>query len=295
MRRAETAGSSAVLATAALPAASRAAALVRLPWSRNAWRGPSGSWSGVGLGSSIDFQDHRPYSAGDDLRYVNWNAYARTDALLLKLHRHEAAPAVDLVCDFSASMWEGEAKARRSAELMLFALEGAERHGGSVRCFGVSAAGAIPLEAAQLRRGDWARDRGENLARGLDRVPWRAEALRVLVSDLLFPLEAEGSVRRLGGPRGLGIVLVPWSHAEATPDWDGRMELEDCETGTTREQRVEPDLLERYRVAYRRHFATWRDALRRAGALCARVPAEPELLAALSAEALPTGVLEPAR
>lgn len=285
-----------VLPSGAASSAAAAAALLRLPWRRNAWRGPSGEWSGVGLGNSVDFQDHRPYSPGDDLRYVNWAAYARTDSLLLKVHRHEALPAVDLVCDISASMWLGEAKARRSAELMLFALESAERHAGAVRCYAVSGKTATLLAAAALRRGEWPAAGVSGEPPALDLVPWRAEALRVLVSDLLFPPAAGAAwTRRLGGARGVGLVLVPWSAEEAAPAWDGRVDFEDCETAGRREQRVDADLLARYRSAYARHVAGWREACRRAGVLMARVPAEPELIDALNAEALPAGVIEPQR
>ena len=292
----EAAVNSSVFSAGAARSAAGAAALLRLPWRRNAWRGPSGEWSGVGLGNSVDFQDHRPFSPGDDLRYVNWAAYARTDTLMLKVHRHEAAPAVDLVCDVSASMWLGEAKARRSAELMLFALESAERHAGGVRCYAVSGKTATPLEAAALRRGALPATEPSGESPAFDRVPWRAEALRVLVSDLLFPPAAGAAwTRRLGGPRGLGLVLVPWSAEEATPDWDGRVDFEDCESAARREQRVDADLLARYRAAYARHIAGWREAFRRAGVLLARVPAEPDLIAALNSEALPAGAIEPQR
>lgn len=284
-----------VFRDAAKPAAG-AAALLRLPWRRNAWRGPSGEWSGVGLGNSVDFQDHRPYSPGDDLRYVNWAAYARTDSLLLKVHRHEAAPSVDLVCDTSVSMWLGAAKARRAAELMLFALESAERHAGGVRCYAVAGHAVAPLEAAALRRGALPAAEAASAPPAFDRVPWRAEALRVVVSDLLFPTDAgAGWTRRLGGPRGLGLVLIPWSAEEAAPEWDGRMDFEDCESGGRREQHVDAGLRARYRAAYARHHAGWREAFRRAGILSARVPAEPPLVDALNAEALPAGAIEPQR
>ncbi len=286
-----------VFPAGAARSAAAAAAMIRLPWRRNTWRGPSGEWSGVGLGSSVDFQDHRTYSPGDDLRYVNWAAFARTDCLLLKVHRHEAAPVVDLVCDVSTSMALGDAKARRSAELMLFALESAERHAGGLRCYAVAGGKVAPIEPAALRRGELPQlDTAGGQAPALDRVPWRAEALRVLVSDLLFAPEAGAAwLRRLGGSRGLGLALVPWSAEEASPAWDGRMEFEDCETAARREQRVDAELLGRYRAAYVRHVAGWREACRRAGVLMARVPAEPPLVDALNAEALPAGALEPLR
>ena len=36
-------------------------------------------------GRSVEFADHRPYVAGDDLRFVDWNIYGRLDQLFLKL------------------------------------------------------------------------------------------------------------------------------------------------------------------------------------------------------------------
>ena len=36
-------------------------------------------------GSSVEFADYRPYEVGDDLRYVDWNAFARLNRLYLKV------------------------------------------------------------------------------------------------------------------------------------------------------------------------------------------------------------------
>lgn len=55
-------------------------------------------------GSSVEFADFREYSAGDDLRYVDWRAYARLDKLFLKLFREEEDLSVHLLLDNSKSM-----------------------------------------------------------------------------------------------------------------------------------------------------------------------------------------------
>ncbi len=36
-------------------------------------------------GQSVEFADFRNYVAGDDLRFIDWNMYARLDKLFLKL------------------------------------------------------------------------------------------------------------------------------------------------------------------------------------------------------------------
>src|SRR4051794_41560909 len=118
--------------------ATHVAGLMRLPFRRRAWRGTQGNWQGTGTGSSLDFQDHRPYSPGDDPRYINWQAYARTGHYTMKLYRQEVSPAVDLVIDRSKSMFVDDEKAVRSAELLYWAIESSIRSGASLRCFAVS-------------------------------------------------------------------------------------------------------------------------------------------------------------
>src|SRR5882724_4802165 len=88
----------------ALREAHLAAERCRLPFGRRAWRGGQGNWLGAGVGSSIDFQDHRAYMPGDDPRYIHWAAYARTGQLTMKLYRAEVSPLVDVAVDVSASM-----------------------------------------------------------------------------------------------------------------------------------------------------------------------------------------------
>ena len=40
-------------------------------------------------GQSVEFADFRNYSPGDDLRFVDWNIYARLDRLFLKMFLEE--------------------------------------------------------------------------------------------------------------------------------------------------------------------------------------------------------------
>ena len=76
-----------------------------------------GAQDGVGAGSSIDFQDHSPYLPGDDPRYIDWRAYARTGHYIMKLYREEVSPLLDLVLDVSPSLFFEPAKALRVLEL----------------------------------------------------------------------------------------------------------------------------------------------------------------------------------
>jgi uncharacterized protein (DUF58 family) len=55
-------------------------------------------------GYSSEFQIHRPYRAGDDLKYLDWKLLARTDRLYTRQFRETTSMAVMLVLDGSASM-----------------------------------------------------------------------------------------------------------------------------------------------------------------------------------------------
>src|SRR6185295_11749770 len=91
------------------------AAAFRLTLPRMPLGGRVGERLGSGTGSSLEFQDYRSYAPGDDLRHVDWAAYARSELLAVRLYREEVAPRVDLVIDCSRSMAVGReaAGARR--------------------------------------------------------------------------------------------------------------------------------------------------------------------------------------
>ncbi|WP_250847110.1 DUF58 domain-containing protein [Aquisphaera insulae] len=55
-------------------------------------------------GTSVEFAEHRNYSAGDDLRHIDWNVYARLDRLFLKLFLEEEDLHVYTLLDTSLSM-----------------------------------------------------------------------------------------------------------------------------------------------------------------------------------------------
>ncbi len=59
-------------------------------------------------GVSPEFAEYRAYVPGDDLRYLDWNAYARWRHLVLKLFVEERDLPVYLLLDCSASMEWGE-------------------------------------------------------------------------------------------------------------------------------------------------------------------------------------------
>lgn len=67
-----------------------------------------GLWSGLHRspchGFSVEFSEYRQYSPGDDLRYLDWKALARTDREYLKIYEDETNLRCTIVLDSSKSM-----------------------------------------------------------------------------------------------------------------------------------------------------------------------------------------------
>ncbi len=55
-------------------------------------------------GQSAEFADYRNYVVGDDLRFIDWNVYARLERLFLKLYLEEEDLNVTILLDVSKSM-----------------------------------------------------------------------------------------------------------------------------------------------------------------------------------------------
>jgi uncharacterized protein (DUF58 family) len=55
-------------------------------------------------GQSVEFADYKNYVVGDDLRFLDWNLYARLDRLFLKLFQEEEDLHLHLIIDNSTSM-----------------------------------------------------------------------------------------------------------------------------------------------------------------------------------------------
>jgi uncharacterized protein (DUF58 family) len=76
---------------------------------------------GAYKGGQLEFHDYRGYAPGDDLRYLDWNLYARLDKPFIKEFAREEAGTVHLLLDATTSMALGQPSkwtfARRLAAL----------------------------------------------------------------------------------------------------------------------------------------------------------------------------------
>jgi uncharacterized protein (DUF58 family) len=59
------------------------------------------------FGRSVEFRQHRQYSAGDDIRYIDWKVWGKQDRLYVKQFEEETNLRATLLVDVSQSMQYG--------------------------------------------------------------------------------------------------------------------------------------------------------------------------------------------
>lgn len=72
-------------------------------------------------GSSVEFAQHREYVPGDDIRHIDWRAYARTERYTVKEFQQETNFIAYLLVDASASMAFGSTGSTKFDRAMLLA------------------------------------------------------------------------------------------------------------------------------------------------------------------------------
>lgn len=230
-------------------------------------------------GSSIEFMDYREYQLGDDLRRVDWSAYARTDRLIVKLYREEVSPHLDLVIDGSRSMALPGSRKAQGAAALAAVLATAAATSGFTHATYLAAAHCTPLPNGHDRPSAWqglSFDYAGDPEQALHRSPpaWRRRGVRVLISDLLWLGEPLPVVSRLAQGAAAVVVIQVLAQADAEPPQRGNLRLEDAETGQVRELFVDAAAQQRYRDALARHQDHWSRACRQVGAMMTTLIAE---------------------
>jgi len=240
-------------------------------------------WTGVRAGrrtgSSIDFQDYREYQPGDDLRFIDWGIYARTDRLAVKLFREEVTPHLDLILDGSQSMnLVDTAKATAAAQLGGL-LATAAANAQCTQAVWLAAEGYRRLLNDTQPASAW-----ENLVFTSQRTPDQAYALfppqfrrlgvRVFVSDLLWPGDPLPLVRRLREGAAALYVIQLLAREDALPPEPGNLCVVDSETGEESELYIDARLARQYADNLAQHQQTWADACRQCGATMTTLIAE---------------------
>ncbi len=219
-------------------------------------------------GQSLEFFDVRPYGAGDELRYVDWKAYARTGKLMTRLYQAERTSALQVLIDTSPSMNVGGklGAAQRLAAMLVTTSLGMRtqvgRFGGAT-----SPRGGTRTQLPELWRfiGDTPEPAQEAPAAALSAFAARsayAAGMVVVLSDLFDEASLTPALTALRARR-LDVCFVQLLSIFDLEPEGRRLEVKDSETGGTLE--VGEGEVQLYREAVQRFLARTRAAVVQAG------------------------------
>src|SRR5262245_57808138 len=239
------------------------------------------------LGGGIEFADHREYTPGDDFRYLDWNLYARHEALMLKRFQEEEDLHVYFLLDCSKSMGFGApAKfdfARQvTAALAYIALADLDRiavvafAGDIVADFPLTRGKARILPLLQFLEDLKPQGTVTDLARVATGFVHRGQrrGLAIVLSDLYDPAGFERGLDLLRHRRYEAHVVQVYDRAEAEPNMLGDVELFDVETETGRKVTVSERSLRRYRQIFQEFQESVQRYCRSYGLGCTRTSTE---------------------
>jgi uncharacterized protein (DUF58 family) len=241
--------------------------------------GWTGSRSGRRTGSSIDFQDYREYQPGDDLRFIDWGIYARSDRLTVKLFREEVTPHLDLILDGSLSMnLENTAKARATAGLAAL-LATAATNAQCTQAVWLSGEGFQRLPNDTRGPSTWDKltwDSRRTLDQSFEILApkFRRLGVRVLVSDLLWAGSPLQTLRRLRDGAAALFVIQLLGRDDVNPPDHGNLRAVDCETGEETEVYIDATVAKQYAGNLARLQQSWDDGCRQCGARMTTLVAE---------------------
>jgi uncharacterized protein (DUF58 family) len=237
------------------------------------------------LGSGIEFSDHREYALGDDLRYLDWNVYARHGDLLLKRFQEEQDLHVYLMIDCSRSMGIGKTAkfdlARQlAAALAYIALADLDRIAldayadDIISEFPVTRGKARILALMRFLESLSTVGTDTNLSKAVQALMHRGtrNGLVVVLSDLFDPNGFSRGLDQLRARRFEAHVLQLHDPLEADPKLLGDVELEDVENGSVRMVTINERMLQRYKQLFEQHQVSVREYCHKYGLSCTQSP-----------------------
>jgi uncharacterized protein (DUF58 family) len=244
-------------------------------------------------GGSAEFLEHRPYAPGDDLRRIDWLAFARTGEPVFKLFRSEEDVVVRLLLDVSKSLTAGEPSKlavgkKLAASIAYMALADSER------------AQVMTASDGELRTREPTRGRaslpnilreldalkphgGTDLTAAIDAFVQRSvrPGMLVIISDFLDPGPFDQAITRAAAAGNDIALLQVLAAEEIDPPYEGDLALEDAETGAVVDVTVDARAVDAYLARLAALVTVLRELAKRHRATYVRVSTREALLPAI--------------
>lgn len=228
-----------------------------------------------GTGRGVEFEGHRPYRAGEDLRDLDWELYARTEQPFVRVRRAELGEQWALVLDTSGSMGLGTPpKLQRAAEVAL-ALGFVALNLGIASELVLHGTGSTVQTRPLRSRADFAAwvelaqkvvAQGRRPLRELLASPRLSRARRVIVIGDLLDLEPAQVLSLVRPGKRVASLRILAPH-ELAPELAEGVEWLDPETGARVEARLDAATVDAYGRSLEAKLAAWHEAFARRGQL----------------------------
>jgi uncharacterized protein (DUF58 family) len=262
------------------------------------------------LGAGIEPENFREYSSGDDLRFLDWNAFARLDNLTIRTFRAERQVELTIMIDASASMAVPESDDKFGLAVLIGAALAYIGMGenDSVRLAAFGGRGAkssLRTTRFHQRRESFFAFRpfvetlaceGETVlsaaATDLLHAANRAGIVLVISDFLVSSTDYENALTQLVGARHEVKVIHVLGDRECAGDYPpGAYRLRDCETGELREVTFGPHESEMCRRRVEEHAARLSSFCNRRGIVYCRAFGASNLESIMSGEFPRLGVI----
>src|SRR3984957_18373265 len=228
-------------------------------------------------GQSVEFADYRNYVVGDDLRFIDWNVYARLDKMFLKLFLEEEDLSLYILCDVSKSCDFGNPNKAMYIKQVAAALG----YVGLVNYNRVTIAAmndTVVADTGALRgRGKVSQmidfisklkpEGTSDLAAACKRFALanRRKGVCVVLSDFFDKGGYENGLRYVAGGKYDLFCVQILSPQEIEPDLQGDLKLKDMEDADMAEVSITQPLLKQYKKNLNAYCLSLKDYLTRRG------------------------------
>jgi uncharacterized protein (DUF58 family) len=228
-------------------------------------------------GQSVEFADYRNYVIGDDLRFIDWNIYARLDRLFLKLFLEEEDLALYVLLDVTQSCDYGEPQKalymkKVAAALGYIGLVNYNRVSISAMGNGlVAETGALRGRTRVAQMLDFIAKLepagAGNLTEACRRfaLSHRQKGVCVVLSDFFDKGGYEGGLRYLSGGKYDLFAVQILAPQEIDPQLQGDLKLRDIEDGDMAEVSITQPLIKQYKANLNAYCLAVKDYLTRRG------------------------------
>ncbi len=242
----------------------------------------------------MEFREHRRYLPGDDVRHLDWAAFARTDLPVVQVFREEVARQTAIWLDGSASMGCDPDKQRLARSLAAACWRSAAGEGDRPTLHILHEIHrpdprGVPPEVLDGPLFDGRASLTELASRG--GLPATGRGVRLVISDFLFPHDPDALVRRLSRGTDAATLIQVLSGFEANPPELGGRRLTDPEANEAAEVTLDRGAVAGYRGRLRALTDGLARASRSSGATFATVVAGPPLADLCRSVLVPAGAL----